>query len=421
MREGLLPVTASNSHGLLAKEEAASTNWMAVFLVGALAFYLPNETHFPEFLRSSALNLTNLLIGMLLLVWASTNRDKIKTPLHGPLAIFLSVSFFSLFIGLSNTGDTMADITMFWRYFISFLLFYFAYGTIRTEKEITYIYFVLIATASLIGIELSREGVLVGEHFADHKRASGPFGEGWAGCDVAGAFMAQMTPFLIAAMLFGPTLTWRALGLAGTLVGTIGILATYSRGSLVALGCAGLFLAYLKGKKYFLFGLILALVALSFTSGSIESRIEMTDADDPSIMGRFGFWEAGWQIFRENPLGVGFNHVWIAMKGTLTSGKAVDPHNGYIFALVEAGVIGLAALLFLIWGFYRLIRRTYVANKDKEGIPRVVVIGGAGMLVSMLSVNMFYSNFFRVAVRPSLFIGFALVACVFRLSNQSQK
>ena len=188
----------------------------------------------------------------------------------------------------------------------------------------------------------------------------------------------------------------RRLALALLVISLVAVLVfTKSRGAWLGFGAAVVFLAWRKRSVWMMVLIALAVVALlsvNLLRVSVLSRLEATSAQDPSLWGRILLWKYALDIFRTNwLLGVGwenFRYVKHLFGYPLHSsfGTGFDTNSLYFEFLVDLGLVGFGAFVWLLFGtLARLVRsssRTDVQNGD---VPTalaagIVAFGVHGML-----------------------------------------
>jgi O-antigen ligase len=205
----------------------------------------------------------------------------------------------------------------------------------------------------------------------------------------------------------------------------IGLVATGSRGGIVAAGVAivaALVLA--RGRRLQLgalvaLGLAVAGLWLATSSSETVDRIKTFD----SGTGREDLWQVAWRMTEDNvATGVGAANCnaesgrYVRQPGQLERADLViqDPHtvhNVYLQALAELGVIGFALLLAVL-GATLHATWSAISRFDAAGARRLSVLA-RGVLVaqiSMLSASVFLSNGYDVRLWVLLALGPALAA-----------
>jgi O-antigen ligase len=136
----------------------------------------------------------------------------------------------------------------------------------------------------------------------------------------------------------------------------VGVLLTGSRGATVASAVAWLFLpwvfvrlkVYKKGAAVALLaGLVTA--ALAIVPPTTWQRLGETGTEiqTGSFSRRGPIWQAGWEVFQNNPIaGIGAGAFNASVAGKLVGATA--PHNVFLAVGVEMGLVGLALLAGLL-------------------------------------------------------------------------
>lgn len=192
-----------------------------------------------------------------------------------------------------------------------------------------------------------------------------------------------------------------AHGAAAVLFG-VALAFTYSRGAWLAGGMVLLAaVAVLRPRRWrtavFRSALIVLAVAgavgllgraaRSGAPSAVASRAaSLADPEDASVHGRRLFWRGALEIFADHPvLGTGpgtFGAAYSAYQRE-AGAYARDPHNLYLQAAAEMGVVGLAALLTLLVSMGLVWRRLLRRARDEEEYSLVAGIG-LGLLAFLL-------------------------------------
>ena len=163
----------------------------------------------------------------------------------------------------------------------------------------------------------------------------------------------------------------RYVFLAGTLIDSLGVMSTWSRGAFVGLSILAIAMVLLS-KRRLRAGVLVGVAAVAIMSllsvGYVERLQTIQDASqDDSFMGRVLAWEVSYEMAREHPFfGEGFHAVqdvsiWgdyvqkvplpEALRG-LPPDLAKAAHSIYFEVMGDLGFLGLAIyLLLLLYGF----------------------------------------------------------------------
>jgi O-antigen ligase len=181
----------------------------------------------------------------------------------------------------------------------------------------------------------------------------------------------QLAGFLVIMVAVGiglvgvPAFRWaRSGGAALAGLALIGILLTYSRAALLAvIALAFVYLATRRAWPVILGGAI-AVILLAPSAWS-DRVAGIGDRSSPEIATRLDFWDASLAMFAQEPVtGVGLDGYHDAYIDLERTGRTYlahapftapdDAHNLYLNVLAEQGLVGIAALAFLILAFARM-------------------------------------------------------------------
>ncbi len=211
-----------------------------------------------------------------------------------------------------------------------------------------------------------------------------------------------------------------------SVVGMLALLLTQSRGGVLGFGAAAAVIVWWGGRRLRRFGLIIGLVALivigvspagqrlgeRFAGGGfgLERNVQVTPATWAN-QERIAHWRAGLAMMEAHPwTGVGagefnaryreFTQVW---RFRVPRGHA---HNGYIQMGAQAGVPGLAAMLFFCGTLLAAARRGLA--HAREPADRALALGGFAIAVAFCVHSVFdYLNVLSLGVQLSLVVALA--------------
>jgi O-antigen ligase len=247
-------------------------------------------------------------------------------------------------------------------------------------------------------------------------RAIGSFGQ----ANELGAFLAMFTAF--AAAMLPAARRWLArLVLGGAVVaGVFGIVLTVSRGAVVAVAAALLFVALRSSR---LLTLVLVVVAVSSPLWAPDylkermtgTQVESENSDDVTLEGsaqlRVDTWRAIIRVVSEHPLdGVGFAGLGYVLPAT---GEALgvevkdSSHNTYLRFLGEMGLLGLGLFLALLWKCWALARDGMRLAQDRA--DRQLALGFAAATIALAISCAFGDRFFSTLISGNFWLAAALV------------
>lgn len=199
-------------------------------------------------------------------------------------------------------------------------------------------------------------------------RAAGGFG--WP--NELAMFLAVSLPFAVHAVRTAHGAAARWASVAGLCLAAAGLAATFSRGSWLAVGLAPAVLV-LTGDgrvalRFWAVALAGALAVDLAAGGAITARIAGT-AGDVLVAQRLLLTVAGLLMFQANPIlgigpggfGEGLLEVGLLIPGLFDFVDSAQ--NGYVHMAAEAGVIGLAALLYFVVATFRALLRSARAGR----------------------------------------------------------
>lgn len=378
---------------------------------------LPNALHVPIGTGIPGLNTSNLLFLVLLAALAVTPRETApalnRTGYLTPplLGLFLALTVGFVIAQWDDLSNAMDDLTSL-KNAIFYPLLYFAYRRCRQDLQGTRQLIVLVlVVAAVAGLTAIFQGVQfgLGSYDGAH-RATGPFGD-VSKANRAGVFYAMFLPMFAAVAVLSERKTLRMAALVGCVLLAVAILFTYSRQSyLIALVGLLILLMHRSVIAAILAGLLLLGSVSMFPDSVIERVQETRQADtrgntavDNSTTSRLEIWQGGIEMWRDHPAGVGLGRFQ-ANIGEYSSHLGRDAHNIFVLVLAEAGVLGLAAMLWVFWrlaGLARRLRRS-AAPDDPEG--RALALGFTVTLVSLFLGNVFGSAFFDGLVMANFWV-----------------
>jgi O-antigen ligase len=186
------------------------------------------------------------------------------------------------------------------------------------------------------------------------------------------------------------------------------LLLTYTRGAWIAAVLGLLVVGALQSRRL-LIGMLVAVVVAAVFVPSIGARFSdlerdrrLSGAAGNSLVWRFEHWGAALGDVIENPVsGVGLKMVQERSEGQK------NVHNDFIRILVETGVIGFGAYLWLL---ARITKIALVAlRRTRSGLPRGIAVASAGGAVVVLVASI-SANVITQVVLLWYFVALALVA-----------
>ncbi len=350
--------------------------------------------------RNVVIRIDDVVLGLITLSWMArmaVNKDLglfIRTPLNTPMYIYLGLSLISTLVGIYlGTVRPLIGLLYIVKYFQYFLIFLMAATHIQTLKQADRFMRLILFTAlavSVYAIIQIPSGV----------RVSAPF-EGVAGeANTLGGYLVLIMCIVIG-ILTGTRNPKRGL-LYLVLLGLVVLpfIYTLSRSSWIAIIPAMFaFLYYSPLRRYIMIGILAMAIVLplvappeiyqrineTFSHRNLlrEDVVELGDtALDPSTSARILSWISTLKQFTKRPV-LGWGVTGAGFKDAQ-----------YFRVLVETGVLGLIAFLYLLWSVQRLAKRSLNSispTKDPRyhGIVVGYIAGYWGLLVHAIGANTF--------------------------------
>jgi O-antigen ligase len=333
------------------------------------------------------------------------------------LALFVAWSTLSV-VWAESSGVALASS---FRYFQNLLLFLIVFTAIRKRKHA-----VLMTSAFVSGATIAAIFAIIyrpdpGQY--DVARAAGTVGDPneLASVLVAGVILAAV---LVVLLKRSPALRVAAVSAAGLC--TVGLLFTFSRGGLVALGCAMIASVFVAGRwrpPILTTMAIVGLVGVSYFAfvAPQASRDRITKRDGGT--GRTDIWRIGGRMVSAHPVrGVGSGnfqltsgHYLLERPGAIKYDYFIDKpkvaHNTYLHVLAELGFVGLGLFLAIIgfaiacaWSAAR--RFMQAGDLDMELLTRGLLLA----MIGLLSADFFISGQYSKQLWLLLGLGPAMLA-----------
>lgn len=341
--------------------------------VGVLVLALP----FP---RGTTFGSTNLaLILLLLVIWLlrmsqrelPRPRPTPADPALGAFFLMVVVSFYNV----ANARHLYFALQNFQLFVGTVILFYLVVNTILTVADLRRLHRFYGVMALLIylvaifelnnpgkpfipgwieftatrGSEFNTKNVRVGSIFYDYELLA----------DFSGLNLLLWTFLYAQARHFYERLAWAALGVLTLFI----LFATVTRGPLVSLSVAGLYLLWMCRRHLKVVpvtigaaGLLAAFFGMNFyvssftRSGDLFARVEGTKMVGWMPDSRAGAWTDAWTRALEHPL-IGHGPYYSVEHGLKVW---FWPHNLYLYILNAVGFLGLGTFLWLMATFWRI-------------------------------------------------------------------
>lgn len=213
---------------------------------------------------------------------------------------------------------------------------------------------------------------------------------------------------IVGVAVWGKVHGWQRIGLSAILAGLfLNLLFTYTRSAWIATVMGVLVVGIIQSKRLLALmwvGVIAIAIAVPSASARFQDLGTATRASGTSgnsLIWRFEYWKQALQLGGNPITGLGLGAV-----SSITD-QAKEPHNDFIRAFVETGIIGLAAYIWMLLAMVGLARRSL--KTAAEGFPRSVAAGFAGALAAFILLSA-VSNVITQLVILLYFAAFAACA-----------
>jgi O-antigen ligase len=222
------------------------------------------------------------------------------------------------------------------------------------------------------------------------------------------AFLALLVIMTFAQMVHLRSTRPRMYAGAICVVAGIGLFATYTRAAWLAAVLGIAVIAASRGRRW-LGGVVVILLVLLVTVPGVASRFsdltkESTSRGEPSnsLTWRAEYWGEALGLQDSPVTGIGLKQV------AAQSEEGKQPHNDFLRAYVEMGLIGLAAYLWLMWQVLATGVRAMRATRDGPPENRALAVGAAAVasgyvlmslvanLMSQVVVGLYFAAFVAV-------------------------
>lgn len=212
--------------------------------------------------------------------------------------------------------------------------------TVQRLKK--YVFFAVLLMIYVALYSLRSKGLGSGNYFADENDLS--------------LYINIYLPFCFFLFFYERNNLKRAVYLFGMIAGLAAIVVSLSRGGFIGLvSVAGTI--WLVSSRKLLGALLLAIAALAFVSfvdqKYLNDMSSVTNVEEGTAKARIESWKAAWDMFLDNPLGVGGNNFQVNFHEYQTSwfrrgmwGRVA--HSLWFTLLPELGVIGVCIYLLLL-------------------------------------------------------------------------
>lgn len=305
-------------------------------------------------------------------------------PLNTPIILYMAVCLIATLVGVIFHSVRFREaILYFLKYFEYFLLYFLVSNNLKNKKEARFYVFAMLAVACAVSIYAWQQ------HFSGVQRVTAPF-EGQGGeANTLGGYLIVMLLMMVSFLLNSTSLALRTVMAVLLCFAVPAFFFTLSRSSWFSFLPALLVFFFLtpRGKAAILVLLLLAVllspvilptfvkkrVSETFIGSRQYQFMGQTVTLDESSTARIDTWKYGIERWAGAPI-LGY--------GVSSAGAVLD--NQYVRILVETGLLGFSAFIFLLGSLFGSAVRAFNALADDEFSRCLIVAfmaGFAGLLV----------------------------------------
>jgi O-antigen ligase len=341
------------------------------------------------------------ILGTLAALILEGRRFRVRTPATPLLLFFLAVVLASAITAYNRTVAFDYLHVM-----VSWVLVYFLITSLVTTE----VRFILFTTAFLLyNFKMSQHAVRSWAMDGFAFRSWGATGSpGWF--DNSGEYGIAMVVLLAVsgALVVSLAREWprwkQCLAAVVPFSAAVAVIASSSRGAMLAGAVTAVWLALRSKFKLRALGGLMLVAALAWVLLPQETidRFRLAGEDETS-RSRITYFHDGVKITKEHPvLGVGY-HNWFVYYTTFYNPKGQVPHNIFIQAAAELGLVGLGAFVALIVATFWVNAKTRALARQLPGNGRFHTAMSLGLdcsligyLVAGLFVTVLYYPFFWI-------------------------
>lgn len=201
----------------------------------------------------------------------------------------------------------------------------------------------------------------------------------------------MMVPFGLYLLLQEKTWAMKAFYLASSLLGIVSIVVSFSRGGFLGLVAVMGVIWLFSPRKLLAFTLVMILAGTVLLSASNTYWREMStikDTQEGTAQGRLDAWNAAWEMFKDNPCGVGgsnfpirFHEYQPPTVGRLAWGTVV--HSLWLTLLSELGVFGVLLYGLLLYFNLRDLRWLFSMRLQNSESAQYAAAGSLACLACL--------------------------------------
>ncbi len=367
--------------------------------------------------REVSIRMDDLLIFVISLGWLARmafHKDLgifIKTPLNKAILCYSTICVLATLVGMVFGKVTPLQGTMFVvKYIEYFVIFFMVLNNINSREQIRRYLLAILVTAVIVSLYAIVQ-------IPSGDRISAPF-EGKTGePNTFGGYL-----ILIMSLLSGILLTYKQMKVKTASLIALGLVAvpfmfTLSRSSWMAVAGMYITLMIFSNKRILLAVLLITgvLAAPMIMPDKMAKRYEKTFMSSPRESKKEQVKVGGVYLDLSSSLRVNsYMQILKDIKKRPLLGYGVTGYGfidgQYFRTLIETGIIGFSAFIYLLYKIFSTILNAYRNTKDElfKGISLGILVGFAGMLAHALTAN----TFIIIRIMEPFWFVIAMVAAV---------
>jgi putative inorganic carbon (hco3(-)) transporter len=332
-----------------------------------------------------------MIVAIILIWYLLSNFNHIKINARQIKMMWIFIALLAIFIPIAVNNflayTTVKIMVLYMPFILSVII---CVNSMRILKILLFVFISLMVYISIYGY--LHKGLGSGSYFNDEN-------------DLA-LYVNMWLPFCYY-MFFCEKIWWKKVIYAcGMIMGVTTVVVGNSRGGFVGLIVTAVFLWFFSSHKISSFLIIFAFGLSLYSFSSPEYLQEMstvTDTKESTASERIKSWQSAWDMFLDNPLGVGGNNFQVRFPEYQTNrfqrvmwGRAA--HSLWFTLIPETGVFGI--LIYLMILKYNIediiyIRQTTKNNKDPDAkylfnMSLAMIASLAGFFASATFLSVLY-------------------------------
>ena len=366
--------------------------------------------------------LAALTIVAVLVAFARGDLKPASSPMDLPVLLFLAL----VLTAIPAATDPKLAIVAAASLVSSGIVLFLTVWTVRDIDTAWLVLVVFVVVSAVLGLlaVLEREHIfaLRGAYFVvwrDGIRARVTFRDP----NILGAFLAPASLLSMAWLVGERNRLHRVLMVACCVAATAGMFATLSRGAVggwligvvLVVALSRMALRWKVGLAALVVSALLVVAFVVLGPAWIQAKI-FGVGDNASALYRVYMARAAVQIFRDYPMGVGpgnYPVVFPLYRDAFVKTSLIESHTAYLTLLVETGILGLAAFVWLLWRYFT--RTVTAVLRATDGRVHGLAVGALAAGTALTAQAFTYS----LESTKILWFTFGLGMVAFRLATSS--